>query len=367
MTLRNLSPKRKSLDKDLFFARDGDLFQVITNIHPAERVVALLKYHYYSKKPQGTFFWHSTQYPGYFTRSIPAYNASTATSNIAKSNYNRVSQVFNVPMIEVPWGEITAYLYPDQGLQDWLLQKRDTEWGMAITDVVTQFRTHLGIEEASMGITGSLLWGSQHADSDIDIVIYGIKNTQRFIRNVADMLKKSTSIHSPPPEFIEHHANTLAKKTGLNLELTKQYIAKKSHYLYYKNRFLSLGFVPTPEEISHIYETYSFRTLAPIKVTARILDDQSGYFYPGEYRIEAEWLAIQGTPKEVPPVEEVAKNLTTLLLMEREISGYYFPGDVVEIQGMLQAVKDGSQNNFQVMVGTRELYGKEWVRLYESF
>ncbi len=355
--------RRKPLDKDLFFSRDGDLYQAITSVHPLERVVALRKYHYNPKKPKGVFAWQSPQFPGYFTRSIPTYNVKDATTNIEKSNYNRVSKVFNVPMIEVPWEQITAYLYPDQGLQDWLLHKSETEWGRDIADVVTQFKNYLCIEDTSMGITGSLLWGGQHAGSDIDIVIYGIENTQRFIRNVGSLLKQSTSIHTPPPEFIERYANTLAKKTGLKLDLTRQYIAKKPYYLFYKNKFLSLGFVPAPEEVSHTYEAYSFRTLVPIKVIARILDDRSGYFYPGEYRIDPEVVAIKGTSKEVPPVEEVAKNLTTILLMEREISGYYVPGDMVEIQGMLQAVRDGSQNYLQVMVGTQELYGSEWVKL----
>ncbi len=363
MTPRNLSPTRKPLDKDLFFAKGGDLFQVITNVHPARRVIALRKYHYNTKKPRDAFSWHSTLYPGYYTRSIPSYSASTATSNIASSTYNRISQVFNVPMIEVPWEDITTYFYPDKGLQDWLLHKRETEWGKDVADVVAQFKFHLGIEEKLMGITGSLLWGSQHGGSDIDLVIYGIQNTQRFIRNVPALLQKSSSIHTPPPEFVEHHAATLAKKTGLKMDLTTQYIVKKTYYLYYKNRFLSLGFAPAPEEVSRNYEAYSFHTLVPVNVKARIREDQLGYFYPGEYKIDTEEVEILGTSNITFTKEDIAKKLTTLLLMEREISGYYFPGDVVEIQGMLQAVQDGSQTYLQVMVGTRELYGKEWVRV----
>ncbi len=366
MTSNIPPPTRKPLDKDLFFARDGDLFQVITNVHPQDRVVALRKYHHNVKKPQETFCWHSPQYPGFFTRAIPSYSATNATSNIAKSNYSRVSQVFGVPMIEVPRSEITTYLYPEEGLQDWLLHKRKTEWGRDITDVVTQFENSLAIEGKSMGITGSLLWGAQHDASDIDILIYGSENAIRFVRNVPELLKKSPSIHIPPAEFTERYATALAKKTGLKLDLTTQYITKKPYYLYYKKKFLSLGFVPLPGEISHNYEAFSFRTLVPIKVTARILGDQWGYFYPAEYRIQTEKVEIQGTSEEVPLKDEVGKKLTTLLLMEREISGYYFPGDEVEIHGMLQAVQDEGQNYFQVIVGTRELFGNEWVMLSDQ-
>ena len=360
---REIPSKRKPLDKDLFFTRDGDLFQVLTNVHPTDRVVALRKYHHITEQPRGMFFWQSPQRGGYFTRTIPTYDASNATQNIAKSNYSRVSQVFGVPMIEVPWSEISAYLYPEQGLQDWLLNNKENEWGRAITEIVTQFKDHLKIEEESMGITGSLLWGGQHDASDIDVVVYGIKNTLRFIHNVPVLLRTSASIHTPPPEFIERSANTLAKKTGLQLDLTAQYIAKKPYYLYYKKKFLSLGFVPLPGEISRKYEAYSFQTLAPIKVRAEILDDRWGYFYPSEYKISPRAIEIQGRGGKMPSREEVARNLTTLLLMEREISGYYFPGDKIEVRGMLQAVREGPREYFQIMVGTHELFGNEWVRV----
>ncbi len=355
--------RRKPLDKDLFFAKDRDLFQVITNVHPPDRVVALAKYHHNNKKPQGVFVWQSSQYPGYFTRSISTYNVKDATTNIAKSNYGRISKILGVPMIEVPTNEITKYLYPEQGLQDWMINKRDTEWGKCITNIVSQFKDILNIDETSMGITGSLLWGAQHDNSDIDLVIYGSENALRFIRNAAELLKKSSLIHRPPPEFVERHAGTLAKKTGLNSKLTRQYIAQKSYYIYFEKKFLSLGFVPDPGEISREYDAYEFHTLVPIQLKARILDDRLGYFYPGEYKIKVEELAIQGGTDESPRDVDVVKRLTTLLLMEREISGYYFPGDEVEIRGMLQAVREGSQEYFQVMVGTQELYGKEWVRV----
>ncbi len=356
-------PGRKPLDKDLFFARDGDIFQVITNVHPPDRVVALWKYHHTAKKPRDIFSWHSSQYPGYFTRSLRSYNAQDATVSIAKSKYSHNSLVFGVPMTEVPSSEIVTYLFPEQGLQDWLGKKRETEWGKYLVDIVTQFRSYLGIEEESMGITGSLLWGGQHAASDIDLVIFGSDNVMRFIRNVAELLKKSSSIHQPPQEFIERYAGTLAKKTGLKLDLTTQYIAKKPYYLYYKNKFLSLGFVPRPEEVTRNYGAYSFRSLVPIKVRARVREDRFGYFYPGEYKIETEDVEIKGPSDGTLAKEDVIKNLTTLLLMEREISGFYFPGDVIEIHGMLQAVREGTKNYFQVMVGTRELYGNEWVKI----
>ncbi|OLS14644.1 MAG: hypothetical protein RBG13Loki_1746 [Promethearchaeota archaeon CR_4] len=353
---------RKPLDKDLFFAKDGDIFQVITNVHPVDRVVALRKYHHITERPYGIFFWQSLQREGYFTRSIPTYDASNATQNIAKSNYSRVSQVFGVPMIEVPRSEITEYLYPDQGLQDLLNNQRETEWGQELLDIITQFKQYLNIDEKSMGITGSLLWGAQHEASDIDLVIYGSDNALRFIRNAPLLTKESSSIHYPPPEFTKRYASTLTKKTGLKLNLTMQYIAQKPYYLFYKDKFLSLGFVPSLGEISREYDAYSFRTLMPVKVKARILDDRWGYFYPGEYKIQIEQLELQGKTDETITDFDFEKKITTLFLMEREISGYYFPGDEVEIHGMLQEVRDGSQTYFQVMIGTRELYGNEWVK-----
>ncbi len=355
--------RRNPLDKDLFFARGGDLYQVITNVHPAERVVALRKYYYHSQKPQGVFIWQSAQYPGFYCRSIPAYSAQDATKHIVKSHYSQMSKVFGVPMIEVPWSEIQTYIYPEQGLQEWLGNKQATEWGKDVTDIVTQFKLQLNIDEKSMGITGSLLWGAQHDASDIDLVIYGSENALRFIKDAPKLLKESSSIHRPPPEFIKRYANTLTKKTGLNPELTQQYITKKLYYLYYKNKFLSVGFVPDPGEVSRKYETYSFCTMMPIKVKARILDDRLGYFYPGEYKIKAEEIAIPGTTSDSSLHIDVVKNLTTLLLMEREISGYYFPGDEVEIRGLLQVVNDGSQKYYQVIIGTQELYGRELVRV----
>ena len=355
--------QRPPLDRDLFFDNAGDIYQVITNVHPSDRIVALRKYQYFMNKPDGVFFWQSPKYPGFYVRAIDTYNVKKASSNIAKSNYARISNILGVPMIEVPLKEIQVYLYPEQGLRAYLRNGNENEWESALNDIVTQFEGILGIDEKSMGITGSLLWGAQHNASDIDVVIYGSDNARQFMTNMPELLKKSMSIHLPPPEFIERYAKTLAKKTGLELELTRQYISRKLYYLYYKKKFLSVSFVPHQGEISHQYENYSFHTLMPAIVKARIVDDRFGCFYPAEYKIQVEEVRIPSKNGYLLNETEVRKNLSTLVLMEREISGYYFTGNEIEIRGMLQAVHEGSEKYFQILIGTQELYGQEWVRV----
>ena len=356
-------PQRPPLDKDLFFASGGDLYQVLTSIHPQNRVIALRKYFFSADKPDGMFFWHSPQRPGYFTRGIPSYNVENATKNISDSKYSRLSHILGVPMIEVPWDEIERYMYPEAGLQQFLNSGEENEWTRAVTGVLAEFETYLGIESTSLGLTGSLLWGAQHASSDIDLIIYGIAEARTFIEGIEDLLSQSTSVTLPPSEFVARYASTLAGKTGLSVDLCAQYIARKKYYLFYEDRFLSLGFVPLPYEITRQYETYSFHALAPVRITARIIDNQLGYFYPAEYKIEVLDADLGDNNAVMPEVGELIPQITTLLTMEREISGYYYPGDEVEVSGLLEEVQDGSDRYYQVLLGTREMFGHEYVKL----
>jgi predicted nucleotidyltransferase len=183
------------------------------------------------------------------------------------------------------------------------------------------------------------------------------------MQGISDLISQSSNFTRPPPDFIERYATTLQQKTGLPTNLCEQYISMKKYYLFYNGRFLSMGFVPTASEISRTYETYSFHTMSPVRITARVVDDQWGYFYPAEYKIEVTnitWLDSGGGSMQP---EDVAPNLTTLLTMERESSGYYFPGDEIEVSGLLESVQDGGRQYYQVLLGTREMYGREYVKL----
>lgn len=364
-------PRRPPRDHDLFETAEG-IYQAITFLHPRDRVVALHKYAPVDPVDAGTspptsaFTWTRRDTGRRYKRVIPRYDVQQATRNIAANPHARPSTLYRgVDMIEVPHAAIRQYWYPEAHARSMLatnpadLDALEADCRAVLDALVTT--GHL--PASSVGVRGSLLWRGHHAQSDIDLVIYGARETRAFLAAIPTLKREVPGLHGIPPEKVRQVAGTLAAKTGLPLPECLTYTRCKRHYLTYKGRILSVAFAPSAVDLQAWprYEALQFTTREAITLRARVTDARFGYFYP----------AIVGvTPLEVVtdanalPAGDITR-IRRLYILEREIAGYAFPGDVIEATGLLQAVEAPGEHYYQVYLGSVELYGRERVRVLE--
>ncbi|MHA1731395.1 MAG: hypothetical protein ACTSU5_05605 [Promethearchaeota archaeon] len=361
--------KRPPLDKDIFTCTGG-IYQVITSTHPKGRVVSLHKYQEVPGPtvsgcgPNAPSLWQRLGTGRYYTRQIPSYSVINATENIHGNRFARESGVYRgVKMIEVPVGEIDEYFFPEGGAARLLegsgegLDPVETECREALECVVD----HCGLKPEDLGITGSILWGGHNARSDLDIVVYGVGPTREFIASVDALLDGCPRVSPISEKKRSEIAETLHAKTGLPTGECREYVGRKKFYLTFAGKFLSVGFVPTVEEVAARapYEQTEFNTLEPITISCSVEDDSYGYFYPGVLPVSGAEVVDDPNRLDKDSVASIRRVYT----LEREISSYIVKDERVEVRGLLQEVLEGGEKFYQVYIGSRELYGNEYIRL----
>lgn len=151
------------LDRDLIKDKEGNIYTILTNYNPYGYVFAYLKYVY-----TGKGLWKG------YERVLKEYGVHNLIKLRQKFSFEPCYDVsFPVVMIS----EIREHLKPEEKMNEILNRLEDDDLELILLD----FIEHNMVGYKNIGITGSLLAGIQHRDSDIDIVIYGEKEALDFI------------------------------------------------------------------------------------------------------------------------------------------------------------------------------------------
>ncbi|MHA1821813.1 MAG: hypothetical protein ACTSVC_15175 [Promethearchaeota archaeon] len=438
-------------DRDYFIDSNNDIYQVIGYIHPENKVYCLKKYDAVSVNKEdignkigdnnpnandsykqnkggdfvgnGTkpFLWFSHLNDTYYKRVILGYSSQTADKNIKSNKYKEFSEIYGADFIAYPHEEIKYYLQPRKKanllISRYSMNNLDSlikysPQRLSAIEFIFQLEDDLGISPDDVGITGSILWDGEHKYSDIDIIIYGLNNTKRFIFSNNSLNLKPNFLRRLTTTEIFNIANRFAIKTGLSFDDCVVYTFKKPYLFYIGKYFLSIAFAPYDSEIRRnpmADKDTRFKNVKgaeDVTIRAVVKGEDWGYFYPGLVEIE-DIKTIEFEPQNIKDklLKDNPSLIKRIIIFERECSGYFHEGDHLEIRGLIQRVenppidnnthdnsfgsyqisgntKNNNTNNnntnnsgidnkdsvnkenvfYQIVIGTYENYGNEYIK-----
>ncbi len=381
-------------DRDYLQDQQGDIYQVIGSIHPQGKVIALLKYKRVNPEEgiqihknlipsndpisrvrnHELMYWTQKPTLDVFIRVLPNYSSKSAEENIRENRYTNFNTVFQMKLIQIPCDQIKQHWHPQQRLQEILtifqtgsfeekqkldrLERETIEVGLSLTELFT-------IPIDDIGVTGSILWQSQHEKSDIDIIIYGNENANKILQSPLVLSSEKRGLRRYRTTEILPLAEKMALKTGRPMEECFEYIYHKKYLFFYNKRKVSITFAPKLMELIH-YPFFDpntiFSALKPVRIQAKIKNSRWGYFYPSIFEIDC-LDVLEG--KEIVQKSTISR----LMVYEHELVGFFASGDTVEIRGLLQQASkvpsfydESLINTFQIFLGGQETFGNEYIR-----
>ncbi len=406
---RGIKLKEIYRDRDYLQDEKGDIYQVIGSLHPENGLYALQKYkrvEFKSEEAMENFlaqvprdpiskvknhplrFWVQKHTGDNFVRILPNYSSKSAENNMKNHPYAQKSTIFQMDMIQVPHEAIEHHWKPQEKLLELqtaiqsnnFKEKRQLDSLHRKTlEVTYSLEAAYNINVNQVGITGSILWNSHHEKSDIDLMVYGKENIRKMRSSSPkqDLSPTSKGLRNFLKVEMMPLAEKLSIKTGLPLEECFEYVYRKPHMYFYNNIKVSITFAPTVLELP-TYPLFTkntiFQSMQPAKIKARVLDSSWGAYYPSLFEIECLDIDYLKKSSKEKKMEKIRKeNLKRLLVYEHELVGYYGKNDVVEIRGLLQMAKNvpnystlHEEDCFQVLVGGKETFGSEYVRIMEQ-
>ena len=190
-----------------------------------------------------------------------------------------------------------------------------------------------------LGVGGSLLLGAQHAESDIDLVVYGHAAFEAARRALGAAVLAG---RLEPLDEAEWEAAWRRRGSDLRLDEYVRAEVRKQNKALVDGTRVDLSLVVDREE--EVPERGPFRKHGMIVVRALVTDATSAFDHPARYRVKHD------------EVSEVVSFTPTY-------AGQARTGEMIEARGWLEEDSVGAR---RVVVGTsREAVG-EWIRMVNS-
>ena len=294
------------LDHDQIIDKNGKIYVVIGNQHPAGEVFAYLKY------VRGEGKWRG------YERVFKKYGAFRLLSLPQDFRYDSCLGT------EVPYVKrscITRHLIPEERAME-LINNSGDEVEEDAVSIITEL-----MKLGEIGISGSLLPKIHREFSDIDIVVYGCKSTLK----IADELPSS---FEDDPLII----NEISIDYSINEELARKIYSRIRRGKFGKRRY-SITYV---DDIPKRYCNKVFYSVGEGEVEVEVEGGEcNSLFYPSISNISR-------------VISNIDKKLVQVINFEGIYSYALYRGGRLKVRGLLQRDEEG---NHYILIGDKRIGG----------
>jgi uncharacterized protein len=330
--------------RDFIHSKD-DLFFATTNyLHPQDRIISFLRY---IPDPEGERSTNGARYSK--VDSKQAYEFLTHNF----PDYLFDCDITGVPMMGVPLEKVSKILKPDKRLKEIMNTFPLNDLLKKVVKVANTFHDIAEIPYDKMGISGSILPALYDPDqSDIDFVIYGLKNHRKAVDTFKDVRKsKNSTLRGVGEEYWRKLYQKRIKDSSLSYEEFKWYETRKNNRGIVDNTLFDILATRDWDEIKGSYGDTTFQPSGTIKIEGTISDALASFDNPAVYKVEG--VEILEGPKV--SINELASFTHTYAGQARE-------GERVIAKGKLEKVI-GKKTKYRLIVGTTRESIDEYIKL----
>ncbi|HTX61777.1 MAG TPA: DNA polymerase subunit beta [Methanobacterium sp.] len=331
--------------RDFVYTIDDLYFATTSYLHPDNRIISFLRY---VPDKDGERVKNNLRYSKVDTEQ--AYR-------FIRNNYNYY--LFNSgseqEMMGVPTDKIREILRPEQRLKE-IMENPENELLLKVIEVADFFHDQASISYKYMGVSGSILPGLYDPEhSDIDFVIYGLKNHRNAV-NTFDRLKDDpdSPLKSIGDEFWNRIYEKRIKDSTLGIEEFKWYENRKSNRGVVNGVLFDILATRDWNEIEGVYDGTTRQPLSTLKIECTIKDALAAFDNPALYKIE-DTIVVEGPDLQV---DELAS-------LTHTYAGQVKEGERIVAKGKLEKLTDkktGKSKNRLVVGTTREALD-EYIKL----
>lgn len=330
--------------RDFIYTKDDLFLATTTYLHPQDRILSFLRY---IPDADGERSQNDSRYSK--VDSKQAYN-------FLNDNYPEYlfdCEVIGVEMMGVPAGRVKEILSPVERLSEIINHSSPDELLLKVIKVADIFREEAGIPQKHLGISGSVLPGLYDPQvSDIDFVVYGLKNHRKAMETFESLKHDDESpLKAIADGYWARLYDKRIKDSTLSYDEFRWYEDRKNNRGVVDGTLFDILATREWDEIKGTFGEETYEPCGTVKIEATVSDALAAFDNPAVYQVED--VDIMEGPNA--PIKEVASYTHTYSGQARE-------GERITARGKLEKVM-GRKTYYRLIVGTtRESLG-EFIKL----
>jgi predicted nucleotidyltransferase len=329
--------------RDFIYTTDDLFFATTTYLHPNDRILSFLRYipdlngdrslnskKYIKVDSKKAYDFLGTNYPDYLFDC----------------------DITGVQMMGVPSGKIEKILQPTERLNEIMESEERNSLLEKVVKLAETFHDHTGLSYNKMGVSGSILPGLYKENaSDIDFVIYGLKNHRMIMKSFAEIKENNGVLKSVGEDYWQKLYKKRIVDSSLSYDEFRWYESRKHNRGLLDGTLFDILQTRDWDEISGIYGQTRYSPMGTIEIECTVSDAIAAYDNPAVYKVED--VTVLDGPEV--PIKEVASYTHTY-------SGQAVEGERIVAKGKLEKVMNET-TSYRLIVGTtRESIG-EYIKL----
>jgi predicted nucleotidyltransferase len=329
--------------RDFIHTTDDLFFATTTYLHPEDRIISFLRY---IPDQEGDRSLNNTKY------SKVDSNQAYKFLDEHYPEYLFDCDITGVQMMGVPQDKVEKIMEPSKRLRDIRESPKTDDLLEKVVKLADIFHDHTGISYKKMGISGSILPGLYDPKkSDMDFVIYGLKNHNDVMDAFADIKKDNGVLKGIEGEYWKKLYEKRIKDSSLTYEEFMWYENRKHNRGIFEGTLFDILQTRDWDEINGTYGATRYEPMGCIEIECSVKDSLAAFDNPAVYKVENVNI-IKGP--EVP-INEVASYTHTY-------AGQAKDGERIIARGKLEKVI-GEDVTYRLIVGTtRESLG-EFIKI----
>ena len=329
--------------RDFIHTTDDLFFATTTYLHPEDRIISFLRY---IPDQDGDRSLNNTRYS--------KVDSNQAYKFLGKyfPEYLFDCDITGVQMMGVPHEKVKKIMEPSQRLGEIMKSYQRDELLEKVVKLAHIFHDNTGLSYDKMGISGSILPGLYNpTKSDMDFVVYGLKNHRNVMESFAEIKKDNGVLKGIEGEYWRNLYEKRIKDSSLTYEEFRWYENRKHNRGVFEGTLFDILQTRDWDEIHGTYGTTKYEPMGCIEIECSVKDSLAAFDNPAVYKVE-DVNVIKGP--EVP-INEVASYTHTYAGQAKE-------GERIIARGKLEKVI-GKDVSYRLIVGTtRESLG-EYIKI----
>ena len=329
--------------RDFIHTTDDLFFATTTYLHPEDRIISFLRY---IPDQEGDRSLNNTRYS--------KVDSNQAYKFLGKyfPEYLFDCDITGVQMMGVPHEKVKKIMEPSQRLGEIMKSYQRDELLEKVVKLAHIFHDNTGLSYDKMGISGSILPGLYDpTKSDMDFVVYGLKNHRNVMESFAEIKKDNGILKGIKGEYWRNLYEKRIKDSSLTYEEFRWYENRKHNRGVFEGTLFDILQTRDWDEIHGTYGTTKYEPMGCIEIECSVKDSLAAFDNPAVYKVE-DVNVIKGP--EVP-INEVASYTHTYAGQAKE-------GERIIARGKLEKVI-GKDVSYRLIVGTtRESLG-EYIKI----